>query len=205
MSDNTNWWAKGLLFENYSCQVVCHGHFHFTQDCTHERCVGYWGIDVADGDFAGTSLAGVRAVIMFDAPQRMADGGWMQMLYVDRSASADQVTAMEKIISGEAGGPWKILARFVADRRPTRQDNIIFTSEPKSRSATVGSVLRGLIKPLKGRDRDKPVTIENVYNQIHAPSQELGMGTTSYDDGSFRVETSETHALQSHFSWAGSF
>lgn len=205
MSDNTNWWAKGLLFENCSCQIVCPGHFHFTQDCTHDRCVGYWGIDVTDGVFAGTSLAGVRAVIMFDSPRRMANGGWMQMLYVDSSASADQVAAMEKIIGGEAGGPWKILARFVAERRPTRQDKIIFTSEPKSRSTTVGSVLRALIKPLKGRDRDQPVKIENVYNQIHSPSQELGMGTTSYDDGAFRVETSETHALQSQFSWAGSF
>jgi len=205
MPEKTDWWAKGLLFENCSCQIVCPGHFHFTQDCTHDRCVGYWGIDVADGDFGDTSLAGVRAVIMFDAPQRMADGGWVFTLYVDASASAEQVAAMEKILGGEAGGPWNILARFVAERKPTRQDKIIFTSEPKSRSATVGSVLRALIKPLKGRDRDKPVTIENNYNQIHAPSQELGMGTTSYDDGAFRVETSDTHALQSQFSWAGSF
>ncbi len=205
MPEKTEWWAKGLLFENCSCQIVCPGHFHFTQDCTHERCVGYWGIDVADGDFAGASLAGVRAVIMFDSPRRMAEGGWMLLLYVDASASPAQVSAMEKIISGEAGGPWTILARFVAERRPTRQDKIVFTSEPKQRTATVGSLLRSLIKPLKGRDRDKPVRIENNYNQIHAPSQELGMGTTSYDDGTFRVETSDTHALQSHFSWAGSF
>lgn len=205
MSDKTDWWAKGLLFENCSCQIVCPGHFNFTQKCTHDRCVGYWGIEVEDGIFGATSLAGVKAVIVYDAPQKMADGGWVVTTYIDFSASTDQLTAMEKILSGEAGGPWKILARFVAERKPTRQDKIVFTSEPKSRSTTVGRVLRSLIKPLKGRDRDKPVMIENVYNQIHAPSQELGMGTTSYDDGAFRVETSDTHALQSQFSWAGPF
>ena len=205
MSDKTDWWAKGLLFENCSCQIVCPGHFHFTQKCTHDRCVGYWGIEVEDGIFGATSLAGVKAVIVYDAPQKMADGGWVVTTYIDFSASTDQLTAMEKILSGEAGGPWKILARFVAERKPTRQDEIVFASEPKSRSTTVGRVLRSLIKPLKGRDRDKPVMIENVYNQIHASSQELGMGTTSYVDGAFRVETSDTHALQSQFSWAGSF
>ena len=31
------------------------------------------------------------------------------------------------------------------------------------------------------------------------------MGTTSYDDGAFRVETSDTHSLQSQFSWARLF
>jgi len=205
MSDKTDWWAKGLLFENCSCQIVCPGHFHFTQKCTHDRCVGYWGIEVEDGIFGATSLAGVKAVIVYNAPQKMADGGWVVTTYIDFSASTDQLTAMEKILSGEAGGPWKILARFVAERKPTRQDEIVFASEPKSRSTTVGRVLRSLIKPLKGRDRDKPVMIENVYNQIHASSQELGMGTTSYVDGAFRVETSDTHALQSQFSWAGSF
>ena len=205
MSDKTDWWAKGLLFENCSCQIVCPGHFHFTQKCTHDRCVGYWGIEVEDGIFGATSLAGVKAVIVYDAPQKMADGGWVVTTYIDFSASTDQLTAMEKILSGEAGGPWKILARIVAERKPTRQDKIVFTSEPRSRSTTVGRVLRSLIKPLKGRDRDKPVMIENVYNQIHASSQELGMGTTSYVDGAFRVETSDTHALQSQFSWAGSF
>ena len=59
MSGKTNWWAKGLLFENCSCQIVCPGHFHFTQDCTHDRCVGYWGIDVADGDFGVPRLRGL--------------------------------------------------------------------------------------------------------------------------------------------------
>jgi hypothetical protein len=176
MSDKTDWWVKGLLFENCSCQVVCPGHFHFSQDCTHERCVGYWGIEVEDGKFGETPLAGIRTVIVFDAPQRMVDGGWIVTTYVDRDASADQVAAMEKILCGAAGGPWQVLERFVGARNPTRQDTIVFTHEPKSLATRVGSVLRALIKPLKGRDRGKPVTIENNYNQIHAPSQELGMG-----------------------------
>ena len=103
------------------CQIVCPGHFHFTQKCTHDRCVGYWGIEVEDGIFGATSLAVGQGRIVYDAPQKMADGGWVVTTYIDFSASTDQLTAMEKILSGEAGGPVKILARFVAERKPTRR------------------------------------------------------------------------------------
>ncbi len=205
MTGQTNWWVKGILFENCNCQVVCPGHFHFTQMCTHERCQGYWGVDVTEGLFGAVSLAGVKVVIVFDAPQNMASGNWVVTTYIDQDSSAEQQAALETILSGEAEGPWKVLGRFIGERKPTRREQIIFTAEPKSRSAAVGDFLRSLITPLKGRDRDRPVTLENCYNQIHAPSQELGMGSTSYDDGAFRVETSNTHALQSRFSWSGSF
>ena len=36
------WWARGLIFENCACTLVCPGHMHFSQLCTHERCKGYW-------------------------------------------------------------------------------------------------------------------------------------------------------------------
>ncbi len=36
-AESVAWWARGLLFENCSCAVVCPGHFHFSQKCTHER------------------------------------------------------------------------------------------------------------------------------------------------------------------------
>lgn len=204
MSGQTNWWAKGILFENCNCQIVCPGHFHFTQMCTHDRCRGYWGIDVVEGLFGEVPLAGAKVVIVFDSPQNMASGNWVVTTYVDHDTTAEQQAALESILSGEAEGPWKVLARFVGERMPTLREKIVFTAEPKSRTTVVGDFLRSLITPLKGRDRDKPVMLENIFNQIHAPSQELGMGSTSYSGG-FQLETNNTHALQSRFSWSGSF
>ena len=86
MADSTTispWWARGLLFENCSCTLVCPGHMHFSQNCTHERCKGYWAIRVDDGLFDRTALAGTRAVVAFDTPQRMIDGGWLQTIIID--------------------------------------------------------------------------------------------------------------------------
>jgi hypothetical protein len=47
---------------------------HFSQNCTHERCKGYWALRIDEGTFGDVSLAGTRAVIAFDTPQRMIDG-----------------------------------------------------------------------------------------------------------------------------------
>ena len=68
------WWANGELFENCNCTLVCPGHMHFSQHCTHEHCLGYWAIRIDDGAYGDVPLGGLRAVIAFDAAQRMIDG-----------------------------------------------------------------------------------------------------------------------------------
>ena len=81
-----SWWAKGLIFENCMCTLVCPGHMHFSQLCTHDRCKGYWALRFDDGAFGAVSLRGLRAFIVFDSPQRMIDGHWTQRLIVDPGA-----------------------------------------------------------------------------------------------------------------------
>lgn len=201
----TEWWAKGLLFENCNCQAVCPGHFHFTQDCTHERCLGYWGINFDEGDFGGVPLAGVRAIVVFDSPRNMASGGWTVTTYVDHKTTPEQQVAVETIINGEANGPWKILAQFVADRKETRRADITFTDEGKVKTLSAGNFLKSVLTWMKGRDRDRPVMLENNYNQIHNPTQVLAMGSTEYTDAPYNLITKNTHALHSNFVWRGQF
>lgn len=201
----TEWWAKGLLFENCNCQFVCHGHFHFTQLCSHERCIGYWGIRFREGDFGGVPLAGRTAVVVYDTPQHMASGNWTITTYLDDGATPEQQAAIERILSGEANGPWKILAQFVTDRKPTRLAPITLTDEGKTKTLTVGTFFTSALAWLKGRDRERPVQLENIYNQIHAPTQILDTGSTDYTDAPYAHVTRNTHALHSDFSWSGRF
>ena len=69
------WHARGLVFENCNCQLLCPGHVSFKQPCSNERCVGNWALHVDAGRFDAIDLAGLNAVIVFDAPQRMYEGG----------------------------------------------------------------------------------------------------------------------------------
>src|SRR5262245_6143045 len=97
-STPTPWRAQGLIFENCNCTLVCPGHMHFSQLCTHERCRGYWALRFDGGHYGDVPLGGLRAVVAFDCAQKMIDGGWTEVLIVDESASPAQRTALESIL-----------------------------------------------------------------------------------------------------------
>ncbi len=195
------WTASGLLFENCSCQLVCPGHMHFDQLCTHERCNGYWAIRFDRGDFGGIPLAGVKAVIAYDSPQHMISGGWTEVIIVDSAATSDQRRAVEGILTGRAGGPWSVLARFVGRWLETRYMPIVLSEDGPTKRAAIPGVLDGSITEIRGRDRTQPVRFENIFNQIHASTQVLARGSTRYDDGDIVVNNEGTHGLYSRFEW----
>jgi hypothetical protein len=201
-SKNLTWWAKGLLFENCCCQVVCPGHVHFSQLCTYERCVGYWAVRFDEGEFDGVALGGSRAVVAYESPQHMIQGGWTEVLIIDEAATAAQRSAVEAVLKGTAGGPWAKLAPFVSTWLETRYYPIRIEDEATTKRVVVEGLLEGTIEHIRGRDRSQPVTIQNMFNQLHAATQVVSRGSTDYDDGVIVFDNDGTHGLYSHFSWA---
>jgi len=203
MPDNAagSWFARGLIFENCSCTLVCPGHMHFSQHCTHERCTGYWAIRIDEGELGGVPLGGTRAVIAFDSPRRMIDGGWIETIVIDESATSEQRRALETLFTGGAGGPWATLAAFVGSRRPTEFRRIELADEGPTKRATIADRLKSVVTQIRGRDRSRPVLFENIFNQIHAPTQVIALGDAEYDDGAIRFSNAQSHGLFSHFEW----
>ena len=196
------WWARGLLFENCSCQLICPGHVHFDQLCTLERCVGYWALRFDEGDFEGVALGGAKAVIAYDSPRHMIEGDWIETIIVDDATSAPQRRSIESILTGRAGGPWAVLARFVGTRLETRYLPIRIEDAELSKRVVVDGMLDSTIEAIRGRDRTRTVTFENMFNQVHATSQVIARGAARYDDGRIRVDNKGTHALWSRFDWS---
>ncbi len=201
-----DWWAEGLLFENCNCTAVCPGHIHFSQKCTHEVCHGFWAIRFeagAVGASAPVDLAGIDAVVVYETPPVMVEGGWKQLIIVSDHATDDQREAVEEIVTGARGGPWEVLNRFVADPLPTRTAPIRIEDQPTRKSVTVAGLLTGAVEAIRGRDRDRPVTFENIYNKIHDSTQVIAQGSTRYDDGEIVIANEGTHGLWSRFRWTG--
>ena len=201
MENIPNWRANGLLFENCNCQLVCPGHVHFSQFCTHERCIGYWAIRIDEGQFGNVALAGLKAVIAYTSPQHMIDGGWTEVIIIDDAASPEQRTALEAILSGRAGGPWAVLARFVSTRLETRFLPIEFAEDETTKKARIPGLLEAVITHIRGKDRSQPVKFENIFNQIHGSTQVLATGNTEYNDGVIKIRNEKTHGLHSNFEW----
>ena len=196
------WWAKGLLFESCNCQIVCPGHIHFSNKCTHERCMGYWAIRLEEGTYGDVDLAGVTAVIAYDCPQHMISGGWTEAVTIDERASQEQRAAVENILTGRAGGPWEVLDRFVERRLPTRTAPIEITDEDAVKRVMIEGLLESTIENIRGWDRNRPVTFRNMFNQVHDSTQVIAQGAAAYDDGEIVFQNEGTHALHSRFDWS---
>ena len=196
------WNAKGLLFENCNCAVICPGHVHFSQGCTNDICIGFWGIRIDEGSIDGIDLAGVKAVVTYKSPKRMIDGGWSQMIVVDQATSPEVRDAVESIVKGERGGPWGVLARFVTERLPTLAADIRIEDLGKTKKVSIEGLLESTVEAIQGRDRSAPVTLENMFNQIHSPSQVVARGSSTFTHPGVSFINEGTHGLYSTFSWA---
>ena len=174
---------------------------HFDQLCTHERCVGYWAVRIDGGAFGDVSLDGVKAVIAYDSPQHMIAGNWTEVIVIDQAASPAQRQAVEAILTGRAGGPWAVLARFVGRRLETRFLPVDLADEGVTKKARIPGLLEAVVTQIRGRDRAQPVVFQNIFNQIHASTQVIATGATEYDDGVIRISTTKTHGLFSNFDW----
>ena len=198
-----DWWAEGLLFENCNCTAVCPGHIHFSQPCTHEVCRGFWAIRFEGGRVDGTDLAEVDAVVVYETPRVMVNGGWRQRIIVSEGAGRARRRAVEEIVTGRRGGPWEVLARFVSDPLPTRSAPMAIADAPGRKTVTVAGLLEGAIEAIRGRNRSEPVTFANIYNKIHDSTQVIARGSTRYDDGEIVIDNEGTHGLWSRFRWTG--
>jgi len=76
---------------------------------------GHWAIHIDKGQFHELALNDLNIIILYDTPQLMIDGGWTEALYIDERANEAQRRAIEHILTGQAGGPWVVLSRFVTN------------------------------------------------------------------------------------------
>src|SRR5512143_2537473 len=155
------WWARGLLFENCNCQLICPGHMSFKQLCTHERCRGHWAMHLDDGRLEETSLSGFNVVILFDAPQQMFAGGWTTAMYIDERANEQQRYKIEQILSGQVGGPWSVLARFVAQRLETQFLPIHFEDAGRIKRMWIEGIFDTSIEAIRGKDKSSEAVLSN--------------------------------------------
>ena len=200
---NGAWWAKGLLFENCNCRLLCPAHLNYNNLCDYERCLGHWAIHFDKGELGGARLDGLNVFIVVDTPQRMGDGGWREAIYLDERCDDDQAAGLEAMFKGELGGTWRILAALVADWVETRRVPIQYRDEGKRKSMRIEGLLETVVEAIRSDDKVGEVRLENVHNQIHASSQALALGTTQFEDRGMALDSEGTHAIYSNFHWHG--
>jgi len=62
--------------------------------------MGHWSIHIDEGEFGDIALTDLNVIILYDTPQLMFNGGWIETIYIDERANETQRQAIEGILTG---------------------------------------------------------------------------------------------------------
>jgi hypothetical protein len=133
---------------------------------------GVWHVESGSSD--GTDLSGVDFALYFHAPSNLSAGNWRVGLIVDEGASDDQAQALERIVSGQEGGPFAEFVPLIGEVQPPRRAHVTF-SDGDAPSGAVEGETEIRFEPSRGVD-GAPTTMSNAPLAF-APIYSIGKGS----------------------------
>ena len=106
-----NWQIRGQVVLACNCDYGCPCNFNGLP--TTGKCEGNWNWHIEDGRYGDVSLSGLNMSVAVNWPGAIHEGNGNAMIVIDEKANDQQRAAMVTLMSGEAGGPWKIIATTI--------------------------------------------------------------------------------------------
>lgn len=157
--ERTPYRIKGHYLETCNCEPGCNCNFGGFPD--HGSCEALVGLNIDDGNFGDVDLSGVKAVVACKWPKAIHDGDGAAAVFIDESASEQQVQGLATILSGQVGGmPWEILATTISSLEGPVLTAIKMDINGRNSGFSIDGILEAKMVPLKN-----PVTGEE--NEVH--------------------------------------
>jgi hypothetical protein len=130
---------------------------------------------VTEGNLDETDLGGVNFVLYNFFPANITAGNWKVGIVVDDGASDEQAQAIERIISGEEGGPFGDFKPLIGDYAGMERASVAVTDG----SVTVSGKSDYKFEPFTGPD-GSPTTVRGAMFAF-APEYTIGKTTGKSD------------------------
>ena len=205
MATAEKWSLKGQYFENCNCEILCPCILPVAPGApTEGHCDVGLAFHIETGDFNGVSLEGLNFVIAAYTPESMGAGNWTTAIYVDERAADEQRSALERILSGDIGGPMANWMALTTDFRGTKYRAITFEADGDSRRVTIPNVMDFNIEGIREGGTREVMRLENVGHPVSS-TLALARGTAStYTDHGMTWDNTGKNAHFADFSWSWS-
>lgn len=196
------WHLRGHVILACNCDYGCPCNFNGLPSTG--KCEGNWNWHVEDGRYGEVSLSGLTFSAAVNWPGAIHEGNGEALLVVDERADDRQREAILALLSGRAGGPWKIIAATLGrvhapEFAPYEVDFADFHS-----SVSAGSFIRLEMTPVRN-----PVTQAEVHPRAILPEgfvvkeAMLGASSTFRIEGPVRFDHSGRYAAAAPFEYQG--
>ena len=150
---------KAHWLETCNCDPGCNCNFGGFPD--HGNCEAIVGIQISEGNFGEVDLSGVKAVLAIKWPKAIHEGNGVAAVFIDESASENQVQGLAAILTGQAGGlPWELLATTISSIDGPVLKPIQMDINGRNSGFSIDGILEAKLVPLIN-----PVTGEE--NEVH--------------------------------------
>jgi len=151
--------VKGVFLETCNCDSGCNCNFGGFPD--HGSCEALIGIKIDEGTIGDVDLSGMKVVLAAKWPKAIHEGDGAAAIYIDESATEEQVGGIATILTGQAGGmPWEILATTLSSLDGPHMTSIKMDVNGRNSGFSIDGICEAKFTPLLN-----PVTGDE--NEVH--------------------------------------
>ncbi len=147
----------GTYIAGCDCQLLCPCPVDGPPTGANGECKGMLGFHVSEGSLDDTDLSGVSFALWNLFTSNITAGNWTIGIVVDDGASDAQAQAIERIVSGQEGGPFGDFAPLIGDYKGMERASVSVSESSLSVSGK-GDLS---FESLKGGD-GSPTTVSNA-------------------------------------------
>ena len=184
----TSYRIKGVFLETCNCDSGCNCNFGGFPD--HGSCEALIGLKIDEGKLGDTDLSGMKVVMAVKWPKAIHEGDGAAAIYIDESASEEQVGGIATILTGQAGGmPWEILATTLSSLDGPHMKSINMDVNGRNSGFSIDGICEVKFTPLLN-----PVTGDE--NEVHIVFPGGGLIWDDGDNAQTAVMKVDTGAIK---------
>ena len=192
------WRMAGTYVATCNCNLVCPCPVDGPPTSDDGQCRGVAVFHVAEGNLDDVDLSGVDLSLVNLFPSNLTSGNWKLGVVVDESASDEQAAAVERIISGQEGGPFGEFAALTDEWLGMERASVGFSNGDRPSASVAGTDYA--FEPLAGPEGSGTQT--TVKNAAFGFAPEFRIGRASGHFDVFGIEFDGTYGETADYEFA---
>src|SRR6476620_7843273 len=197
-----SWNLGGRYVETCSCDLMCPCFISMDHGATYDYCRVTLCFDIERGEIEGADVGGLEVVAIADTPQGMTDGDGKLGMFVDESASDEQMDKLVKVFTGQLGGPMEALAPLVGEVLGVERARIEIGDDGLLHSVRVGDTIDFQIEDIVpfGVQTGQPIRFNGMFHPVGSDLTMAEAKRTRINAFGITYE-GKTGLSKSEFSW----
>jgi hypothetical protein len=198
-----SWKIKGSYAETCSCDLICPCNASFDHGATYDYCRITLVFNIKEGEIEGIDVGGLKVAAIAETPKVMTDGNWKLGMFVDETASDEQMEKLTAVFGGQLGGPMAALVPLVGEMLGVERVPIEVVDDGLRHSVKIGDAIDFEIEDIVpfGIETGQPVRFNGLFHPV-APDMTIAEARRSKIDAFGISYEGKTGLSTSEFSWA---